>query len=67
VQYKKFRAYKYYPGDLVKPTFKSSVNYGVVLKVKFDILIPFIEVYWQDGSIKKEAEIDIEVVNQIET
>lgn len=65
MQSKKFRPYKFYIGDLVSPTYSSDINYGIIIKIRFDILIPYAEVYWQDGKIKKESEMDIEVVSQI--
>lgn len=64
---KRFRNYKFYPGDLVTSTWKGCQKHGIVTYVNDFSLRPYVSVLWQGQNITvNEDEIDIEVVSQVD-
>lgn len=62
---KKFRCYKFYPGDLVRheqDRYFDIYHYGLVLELS-DGMYPTIKVMWQNRKIINEHEVDIKLVD----
>lgn len=62
---KKFRCYKFYPGDLVRheqDRYFDIYRHGLVLELS-DGMYLTIKVMWQNGKIINEHEIDIKLVD----
>ena len=73
MHYKESRRHAFYIGDLVKLAYVNShvsrqYGYGVVVSVENgQPFKPFIGVLWQNGLLAYEAEIDIELVSEVDS